>query len=98
MANVNKYDRHMEICKFLNELYENKNIAYGDAFGKTFQELGIISAVTRMSDKFNRIKALTTGAKNDVKDESLKDSLYDLANYCIMTIIEMEEQENEIKS
>ena len=86
----NKYIRHKEICEDLNTIYISKNAAYGDSFGKTFQELGIISAVTRMQDKFNRIKALVTGAENSVTDERLQDTLTDLANYCIMTLIEME--------
>lgn len=90
---MTKYERHKEICEILNTTFEAKNKAYGDAFGKTYQELGIISAITRMQDKFNRIKALTLGAENKVKDESLKDTLLDLANYCIMTVIEMEETE-----
>ena len=30
---MNKYDRHMEICKKLNEIYIKKNHDYGDAFG-----------------------------------------------------------------
>lgn len=88
---MDKYERHMELCKQLNETYIAKNKAYGDAFAKTFQELGIISAVTRIHDKFNRVKALALGAENKVSDESIKDTLLDLANYCIMTVIELEE-------
>jgi hypothetical protein len=89
---MDKYIKHREICDKLNETYKQKNTAYGDSFGKTFQELGIISAVTRMQDKFNRIKALATGAENAVKDEQLEDTLMDMANYCILTLIELEAQ------
>jgi hypothetical protein len=85
-----KYTRHEALCQLLTNTYCKKNEAYGDAFGKTFQELGIISAITRMTDKFNRIKALALGADNKVADESIKDSLLDLANYCLMTYIELE--------
>jgi hypothetical protein len=90
---MDKYNRHAELCKTLNETYIAKNKAYGDSFGRTFHELGIISAVTRMSDKWNRIKALSLGAENNVKDEGLKDTLLDMANYCLMTVIEMENQD-----
>jgi hypothetical protein len=83
-----KSERHAALCKLLNGIYIAKNQAYGDSFGKTFQELGIISAVTRMTDKFNRIKSLALGANPG--DESMKDSLLDLANYCLMTYIELE--------
>lgn len=91
---MNKIDRHSEICNNLYELYKSKNTDYGDSFGETFREFGMISTVVRMSDKWNRIKSLTKGAKNEVKDESLKDTLMDLANYCIMTVIEID-TENE---
>ena len=87
---MNKYERHRRICELLSITYEQKNEAYNDSFGKTFHELGIISALTRMQDKWNRIKALATGTKNNVKDERLEDTLLDMANYCIMTLIEME--------
>jgi hypothetical protein len=87
---MDKYDRHAEICTELNDTYKAKNVAYGDAFGKTFQKYGKISALTRMSDKWNRTEALMLGAKNDVSDESIKDTLKDMANYCLITLIEME--------
>ena len=91
-AGKEKLQRHKEICAELSEIYRKKNEAYGDSFGKTFRELGIISAVTRMEDKMNRIASLATGAKNEVADESIRDTLKDLANYAIMTLIEMEDE------
>jgi nucleoid-associated protein YejK len=84
---MDKITVHKNICADLNGIYQAKNKAYGDAFGKTYQELGIISSVTRMTDKMERIKSLCRGAEQN--DESLKDTLLDLANYCIMTLIEM---------
>lgn len=82
-------EMHLNLCADLHEMYVAKNTAYGDSFSITFQEFGIISALTRMSDKWNRIKSLAQGAKNDVSDESLEDTLMDLANYCIMTVMEL---------
>ena len=87
---MDKIKRHKEICEQLHDIYKRKNEAYGDSFGKTFKELGIISAVTRIYDKVHRISALTRGAKNDIIDESILDTLKDLSNYGIMTIIEVE--------
>lgn len=91
----NKYDRHEELCKDLNSTYRKKNVAYGDAFGRTFRKYGMISALTRMSDKWNRIEALSLGAENQITDESILDTLKDLACYCLMTIVEMEEKKDE---
>jgi hypothetical protein len=90
---MDKIKRHKEICDQLHDIYKRKNEAYGDSFGKTFRELGVMSAITRIYDKFNRILALTQGAKNDILDESIKDTLIDMANYSIMTVIELEKRE-----
>ncbi|NHI49126.1 DUF1599 domain-containing protein [Clostridium botulinum] len=85
-----KSEKHKAICEGLNEIYRNKNHDYGDSFGETYKKLGIISAVTRITDKVNRLQSLTVKDQK-VKDESIKDTLKDLANYSIMTLIELEE-------
>ena len=85
---MNKAERHQSICLELKDLYILKNNAYGNSFSKTFDELGIISSVTRMNDKMERIKSLVMGAKEN--DEKLEETLRDLANYAIMTIMEIE--------
>ena len=92
---MNKIERHRELSNKLTEIYEKKNHDYGDSFGKTFQSLGIISAVTRITDKYNRLVSLATKKEQKVQDESIVDTLMDMANYCIMTVIELENK-NEI--
>jgi hypothetical protein len=83
---------HGEILDEIRELYKKKNHDYGDSFHQTFIEEGYAMARIRLSDKLNRFKTLSRikgeGAK--VKDESMRDTLIDLANYAIMTIVEME--------
>lgn len=86
-----KPERHSEICGELNAIYRRKNADYGDSFGETFRKLGIISAITRITDKVNRLQSLSKKTAQ-VQDESVRDTLYDLANYAIMTAIEMEVQ------
>ena len=85
----NKPERHAEICEELNAIYRHKNADYGDSFGETFRKLGLISAVTRITDKVNRLQSLCVHPAQ-VADESVRDTLYDLANYAIMTVIELE--------
>ena len=89
---MNRIERHLEIATALNQLYAEKNHDYGNSFGETYQKLGIISALTRISDKYNRLISLATKPEEErkVKDESIQDTLLDMANYCIMTIIELE--------
>ena len=87
---TNKIQKHLDICEQLTLMYGNKNADYGDSFGDTFNKLGLISAVTRITDKTNRLQSLCVN-KQQVKDESIKDTLMDLANYAIMTLIELGE-------
>lgn len=88
-----KVSRHSDICNYLNKLYERKNNDYNDSFGKSFKEYGMSMPCIRLEDKLNRLKALTVHNHNqEVKDESIRDTLEDLANYAIMTIIELDIQ------
>lgn len=87
-----KIEIHAQICSELNNLYERKNHDYGDSFGKSFAEYGMAMPCIRLEDKLNRLKALTRCRDQQVSDESIDDTLMDLANYAIMTIIERAEE------
>lgn len=91
---MNKVEKHGQICKSLNELYARKNADYGDSFGKSFTEYGLTMACIRLEDKLNRIKSLSKQAAQ-VSDESIVDTLMDLANYSIMTLVELAQNEPE---
>ena len=71
-------------------MYAKKNHDYGDSFHQTFVEEGMAMARIRLGDKFNRFKTLSRGNEQKVNDESIRDTLVDLANYAIMTVLEME--------
>ena len=88
--NPSKPEQHMAICKELNALYTRKNHDYGDSFHQSFVEEGMAMARIRLGDKLNRFKSLTKKEKQEVKDESVRDTLIDLANYAIMTVMEMD--------
>lgn len=87
---MTKEEFHMELCKQLNETYTKKNHDYGDSFHKTFEEEGFAMARIRLSDKLNRFKALTRQGTEAQVDESIIDTLMDLANYALMTVMELE--------
>lgn len=82
--------KHMEICQELNQLYERKNYDYGDSFHQSYIEEGEAMVRIRLTDKLNRYKSLTKSGNQRVTDESVRDTLMDLANYAIMAIMEMD--------
>lgn len=79
-----------EVTKELKELYVSKNSDYGNSFNDLLYEFGLITVVIRLQDKMNRLKTI---AKNDgeysVKDETIRDTLMDLANYAIMALMRL---------
>ena len=77
------------LANYISDLYERKNKDYGNSFSDTYKELGEVSAITRMSDKMNRIVQLSK-SEAQVKDESKIDTLKDLASYALMYIMELE--------
>ena len=87
-----KVKAHKDICEYLNKLYEQKNHDYGDSFHQTFLEEGMAMARIRLGDKLSRFKTLTRTGDQLVNDESIRDTLLDLANYAIMTIMELDGQ------
>ena len=91
-----KVKAHKEICEYLNNLYERKNHDYGDSFHQTFVEEGMAMARIRLGDKFSRFKTLTLNGSQQVQDESVRDTLLDLANYAIMTVMEMDNKEKRV--
>jgi len=89
---MNKIEYHKGICNELNKIYEAKNSDYGDSFSilrKKYPNAILI----RLTDKLLRLDRLVSGAVAKVKDESIKDTLLDMANYCIMEVMEMEAED-----
>ena len=78
-----------DILKEMQELYEKKNHDYGNSFSETIQEFGFSPAIARINDKLKRVKQMVKGEQMLV-NESMRDNLIDIANYCILTIIELD--------
>ena len=85
-----KVKEFISICKEMAELYDAKNWDYGDSFGKSFEEWGMTMPCIRLTDKLNRLCSLTKNSSQKVQDESIEDTLKDLAIYSVMTLIEIE--------
>ena len=77
-----------QIANGLTELYERKNADYGNSFSKTFEEFGMTSTLVRLSDKLERLKTLSK-KEAQVKDESIQDTVIDIAVYAMLTLMEL---------
>lgn len=91
---VEKIGVHAGICSELTALHERKNHDYGDSFGELFAECGMVYAYGHLKEKLNRLKSLALDGKKQAVDESIDDTLMDLANYAIMTLVERRLEEN----
>lgn len=85
--------RFEDITLEMLELYELKNRNYGNSFSKSFNEFGLTMACIRLQDKIERLKSLNRqGSEANCDDESIIDTLTDLANYSVMTIMEVQNE------
>ena len=64
------------------ELFKKKNTDYGNAF----EEFGTIGILVRMNDKIKRAINISDKKITLIDNESLRDTLVDLHNYCALAI------------
>ena len=83
MQDINLFE---DITLEMRNTYERKNADYGNSFEEQFKEYGPISSCIRIEDKLRRLKSLSKSEAR-VKDESIEDTLLDLANYSILTVM-----------
>lgn len=87
-------DQHKELLDELNDLYARKNQDYGNSFDESLDEDGLLVLKIRLGDKYKRFSTLIN-QKNEVVDESMRDTLIDLANYALMGVMWMGSQEED---
>lgn len=86
-------EQFMSITNNMAKTYAAKNHDYGNSFEQSLDKFGLVASVVRLGDKMNRIESLTK-KEAQVKDESIKDTLLDMANYAIMTVMWMDKNQN----
>lgn len=73
--------------------YRKKNHDYGNSFDMSMDEYGPVVAKIRVGDKVQRFLRLTSYCEDGlpvsqmVADESVQDTLLDLCNYAIMSLM-----------
>lgn len=83
--------------KNLYQTFIDKNHDYGNSFEGSLNEYGIVASLVRIGDKHNRLRTLTRMDTERRVDESVIDTLLDMANYCVMTAVWLKGIEEERK-
>ena len=94
-SNSKEPDRFKAIVDKMHDTYIRKNHDYGNSFDVSMDEEGLTAARIRLNDKWLRFKQLSKGEEALVKDESIRDTILDMANYCIMTVMWMDRNKKE---
>lgn len=83
-----------DLLEQMREIHEKKEHDYagGVPFAnfKVCEAMGIkawIGALVRMSDKMSRLMSFAKQGELKVKDESVEDTLLDMANYALLTLL-----------
>lgn len=84
--------RHKKILDEMADTFSKKNSDYGNAFEEVLDDLGASYAVGRLKEKHKRLTQLVTSNKQEVDDESMEDTLLDMANYAVLTIMWLQKQ------
>jgi hypothetical protein len=83
-----------DVLKRMAAIYQAKNDDYGSSYKLAPALLGIpvhVGLLVRMTDKLARACKLSQGQGAQIRDESLSDTLLDLANYAVMAILSLDE-------
>ena len=92
-------EKFAQITDNMKEIYACKHHDYGQSTKDTYRKYGLVSMIVRMRDKLNRIETMYELMQRDeapLVNESLYDTLGDLANYAIITIIEQMDLEEDL--
>ena len=72
------------------QTFLKKNTDYGSSFEESLNEFGESAGIVRISDKYKRLVNLTKNENRVL--ESKSDTLKDMANYCLMLAVWLEER------
>lgn len=76
------------IIEMMDNLLEEKNKLYGDAFHKVWEEYGLTAVNVILSIKLSRLKNLAT-QKEDIALLHIRDTLLDIMGYSALALNEL---------
>lgn len=89
---MNKEDLIINECEELKKLLISKNKDYGNSYDKTLNEYGRNIGLIRIEDKLNRLKNLILSEEEMRTEESIIDTVFDIAGYAVLFSIYLKEQ------
>ena len=84
--------------QMMSDIHNKKSSDYGNSFDDTCDKFGIVAALVRMYDKLNRVSNLSKQDDSPKVDESIEDTLIDLANYAILTYCWLKTQKHDTRN
>ena len=92
-----KVERFKQLTGVMVALYARKNKDYGDSFTEMYREWGSMYPMSRMQEKLRRATQILRSGEAQVTEEKVTDTLLDLANYALMTIMELKESKDDVR-
>lgn len=92
-----KVERFKQLTGEMCALYARKNKDYGDSFTEMYKEWGPMYPMSRMQEKLRRATQILRSGEAQVTEEKVTDTLLDLANYALMTIMELKESKDDVR-
>ena len=89
-----KVETFSDIVKEMTELYAKKNHDYGNSFDEGCDKIGTGYPLGRLLDKMNRLIACMGKEDKMQVNESIEDTLKDLACYSVMTLSYLRRKKN----
>ena len=89
-----KVEAFTSIVKEMTELYAKKNHDYGNSFDEGCDKIGTGYPLGRLLDKMNRLIACMGKEDKMQINESIEDTLKDLACYSVMTLSYLKRKKN----
>ena len=87
------YDRNVIGLIQIEDIKKNND--YGSSVEDTYNKFGDVSYLVRITDKYNRILSLMN-KEAEVNDESINDTILDMANYCCLWLASRKLSEDKI--
>ena len=99
--------RYIELLDHMKDLHIRKNAGYSGkdnpdpwANFRMAEQFGVSAfqgCLVRMSDKYIRITHLVQNPENDMVNENVQDTLFDLAAYALIAVCLLEERKSDDK-